>query len=230
MPGKYKGTGLSTTENIVLGRLASLATLGVDYGKLFHDFTGQANPPEGFTASGPVAPTRVLAGPGRGGVLRTDTGAGAGGQSQIKGFIPLIGPMATDKWAFACKISHPITPTVNSRQAWGFYNAALGATVMVGALGGVNATKYICQYNGNFGGSSIDLGVAFDQNIQHVLAMWHPGDGKIYASIDWGSGLGGVTFSGSPSEGLIWGEDYNSGVAQQLQRDTDWIAAVFPRN
>jgi hypothetical protein len=228
MPGKYKGSGGTDDRSIYAQRLAALALLApASYGVEWNHFTGQSNPPGGMTVGGgggAPAPTRLAGASSRGGVLLLDSGAGAGGQSNVKTFLPITGPVSTDKWGLAARFKCAILPTANARIAWGLYDAAGSQSLMLGAVGPLDGANFVLQHSGNFAGSKIVL-APFD-TAYHTFAAVHPGDGKVYAYLDW-TLIGSATMTSAPGEGLLWGEVYNNGAAVQFQQHTDWVGLVF---
>lgn len=203
---------------------------GDSAGSRFWDFDGVRGPPEGLlqSLSGGAAANASPSG-SKGGVLRMDTTAAAGGNSQLFNNQRLAGDMATDGWYMASRQAFPITAAAaNSKTGVGAADIALARSISMGVYGALSSTHFVVQFGTLWTGGFLDLGVNID-TAKHIFECWHPaGSGSIFARID-----GGATVSAAiatvPVEMSIFINCYNNGTANQFQLDIDWVLYVFPR-
>ena len=217
----------TTYANIGFG-LASLNPANA--GQKFFDFDGMRGPPADLQQSltgGAVAFASPVG--SKGGVIRFDTTATAGGNAQLSNNQRLAGDMSSDGWYMASRQAFPITASaVNSKTGVGAADIALTRGISMGVYGGLSSTHFVVQYGALWTGNFLDLGVNID-TAQHIFECWHPaGSASIFARIDGGSTVS-AAISTVPVEMSIFINCYNNGVATQFQFDVDWALYVFPR-
>lgn len=229
---QYKGKGRGDILSISSAKAVALtgAAAGAWADRIW-DFDGLRAPPEGMSQSvsgGAIAHASPSG--SKGGVVRLDTSATGGGNSQLFNTQRLAGDMATDFWYMASRHKHTTVGTVTaSKVGVGAADIALARSVSMGVYGALNATNFVVQFGSLWGTAAIDLGVAIESTSFHLFEAWHPtGDTKIYGRIDSGT-IVSATAATMPVEMSVFINAFNNAVATQFQLDVDYAYYFFPR-
>jgi hypothetical protein len=219
-------------------RARALAALSLSAGDvtvvdLFDDFVNQS-----MQSTAPTGWTSTLAGSGAvgapvtglgGGLIRVDSGATAGSTAEVSSNSQLPGNLTTTPWFLAVRMRLAFTPNADSAAGVGWRNEAANKTIQVGNLSALNPTNYIVQYDGNQGGSALDLGLALDLTF-HIFEFWTLGDGTLRARADGGTTVTAAMVSAPADFGRILVRSRNNGSAAARPFDVDWVFSMTKRS
>lgn len=229
---KSRGGALPGPAGIYLARGLALTGLPNDPSMSwwFDDFTGidsaQAAPWTQFNA-GSGARLTAVAGTA-GGVVRISTGATGASISSASTTAGAVQSEATTKWYAAQRFRVITAIDAVTFAIAGLVNFANTKTLAVGVIGALNAVNFIAQYDGNFAGSSLNLGVPIDTAF-HVFEMYCLGDSVIRARIDGGAEVSAVQ-SAAPTDSLFQNfQVRNQGTAANRALEMDWFLSMTAR-
>lgn len=167
-----------------------------------------------------------------GGVIQMASGATAA--SSVNEFTdsPMVRATGTGVWYMAHRSKITTAVTAATVAYVGLFNAGSTRTLTSGFFGGLNATNFVVQYDGNESGSSVNLGVAVD-TAYHIFEEWGVGDGKLHCSIDLSSTdvCAGLTMASpaTDSHSVIRTVKNGADAVNRAIR-TDWIAILAKRS
>lgn len=156
-----------------------------------------------------------------GGIVTVSSGATASSLGSQYRSGALCARTDTKRWGFACRFK--ITTAVDAQATlWlGVQNPANTITIYAGYASGFSATNFIVQYDGNRGGSALNLGVAVD-TAWHVVEVYCLGDSKVRARIDGGSEVASGTVTTPITTGAFPTHEARNGstaAARTVARD-----------
>lgn len=220
---------LQRTEQIYTARaLSELAITSGEYFADFNDFTAATAaavslPGWALTVAGSGASTTSLAN-GKGGVVKLSTGATGSSAALQQRYGMQLGRMAVDKWFAAMRFKLDTTVNNLGKAMMFFVDIAGTKTLAMGAVGPLNSTNFVVQYDGDTdAGSVLDLAVALDTS-WHVIEMWAAASTTIKARIDGGTTISATMASASASaidNQKLWVS--NGATTADRAMTVDWV-------
>lgn len=163
-----------------------------------------------------------------GGVVRISTGATGASISSASTTAGAVQSEATTKWYVATRFRVITAVDAVAFALAGLINFANTKSLALGVIGALSAANFIVQYDGNFAGSFVSLGVAIDTNF-HVFEMYSLGDSVIRARIDGGAEVSAVQ-SAAPTDSLFQNfQVRNQGTAANRALEMDWFLSMTAR-
>jgi hypothetical protein len=236
-PGSIAPYFTVSTETIYRARAKLLAALPDDAAYIWHDFAE--------ASSNSVLAGRMVVQNGgsgqfitpiagsRGGTGKFSTGATAGSFTGGHSNSAFTGTRRTTKYYLAARMRVLTAVDAQARLALGLYDPAqTSPSSMFGvfgtAFGGSNA-NFVLQYDGDRGGSFVDLGKPID-TAYHIFELYNLGDSVIRCRVD-----GGTEFSATLTGDDTLVQDFfawisNGTTAADRSLEVDWALAGAPRS